>query len=129
VLDWEKLKPVVNAGVTLLPLVAGVLARSALRRREQAPDLAKETDPMPNGATARKALYRRLFQYAAHRNSRTKMLAYLFNRLNNNQLRDVLDLLDHDPECQPPEMRVPRGAEEVVRDLDGNPVLHKRRKT
>lgn len=57
---------------------------------------------MNNYGNDRKALYRRLFKYAEHRDSRAKMLSYLFNRLKNNQLRDVLDLLDQDPECAPP---------------------------
>lgn len=97
-LDWEKLKPLGTLLVSLVPVVAGVLARSALRQRDQTPDLADERRPMNNYGNDRKALYRRLFRYGRHPIPRAKMLAYLFNRLKNDQLRDILDLLDNDPE-------------------------------
>ena len=48
----------------------------------------------------RKALYRRLFAYGNDRHSRALMLAYLFNRLKNNQLADVVSMLDNDPTCE-----------------------------
>lgn len=57
---------------------------------------------MNNSPGDRKALLRRLHAYAAHQYARHMMLSYLFNRLKNEQLRDVLALLDTDPECRPP---------------------------
>lgn len=74
---------------------------------------------MNHSGNDRKALYRRLFKYAEHRSARTKMLSYLLHRLKNDELRDVLDLLDTDPECNPPRRgRQPRfsaAAEEEIR--------------
>jgi len=55
---------------------------------------------MTSYLAARKALYRRLFAYHNHPSSRVKMISYLLNRLDNGQMRDVLDLLDNDPECE-----------------------------
>jgi len=55
---------------------------------------------MTSHAATRKALYTRLFAYLADRNSRVKMLSYCLNRMDNGQMRDILDLLDNDPECK-----------------------------
>ncbi len=53
---------------------------------------------MYHSGNDRKALYRRLFKYGRSPIPRAKLLAYTFNRLKNDQLRDILDLLDNDPE-------------------------------
>lgn len=53
---------------------------------------------MTSYLAARKALYRRMFTHLESRNARVKMLSYMLNRLDNGQIRDVLDLLDSDPE-------------------------------
>jgi hypothetical protein len=69
---------------------------------------------MTSYAATKKALYSRLFAYNNDPNSRLKMLSYMLNRLDNGQMRDILDLLDNDPECtnQPPARRHPARKDE-----------------
>jgi hypothetical protein len=55
---------------------------------------------MTSYLAARKALYRRMFRYLEHPLARAAMFSYLLNRLDNGQIRDVLDLLDNDPQHQ-----------------------------
>jgi len=53
---------------------------------------------MTSYLAARKALYRRMFGHLDDRNMRVKMLSYMLNRLDNGQIKDILDLVDNDPD-------------------------------
>lgn len=55
---------------------------------------------MTSYLAARKSLYRRMFNHLENPRARQKLLSYVLNRLDNGQIRDVLDLLDTDPEHQ-----------------------------
>jgi hypothetical protein len=41
-----------------------------------------------------------MFNHLENPRARQKLLSYVLNRLDNGQIRDVLDLLDTDPEHQ-----------------------------
>jgi hypothetical protein len=53
---------------------------------------------MTSYLAARKALYRRMFAHLDDRNLRVQQLGYCLNRLDNGQIKDILDLLDNDPD-------------------------------
>lgn len=65
---------------------------------------------MTSYLAARKALYRRMYEHGQDQNARVKMLSYMLNRLDNGQIRDILDLLDNDPECTATPRRRPQPA-------------------
>jgi len=70
---------------------------------------------MTSYLAARKALYRRMFVHLNNPKARVKLLSYVLNRLDNGQIRDVLDLLDHDPEHQGATEHVRQPARKDVR--------------